>query len=233
MKTTTLGWIVSTSLTICACNSSGTSGNGSTTTATATKPATATETAREKAADALSAAAAVVKPRRDVRLAAGTTVAVRTTRALSTVRDRAHDPFTATLDEPVVVNDVEVLPRGTKFTGHVTSSEASGHLEGHAELGITLDGFEVKGERYPVETSVNTRASGGHKKRNVTAIGGGAGVGALIGGIAGGGKGAAIGAAVGAGAGTGAAAATGKQNIEIPAETRVRFTLKDAVTIVE
>jgi len=81
--------------------------------------------------------------------------------------------------------------------------------------------------------SVNTRQSAGHKKRNTTAIAGGAGVGALIGGIAGGGKGAAIGAAVGAGAGTGAAAATGKQNVEIPAETRVRFTLKDPVTILE
>jgi hypothetical protein len=53
----------------------------------------------------------------------------------------------------------------------------------------------------------------------------------LIGGIAGGGKGAAIGAAVGAGAGTGAAAATGKKDIEIPAETLFRFSLKSAVTI--
>ena len=235
MKTTTLGWILGASLAIGACNTSGTSGTGteSTATATGTKPATVAETAREKAADALSAAAAVVKPRRQVELAAGTTVAVRTTHALSTVSNQAHDPFTATLDEPVVVNDLEVLPRGTKFTGHVTSSDASGRLEGRAVLGITLDAFEVNGERYPVETSVNTRTSAGHKKRNTTAIGGGAGVGALIGGIAGGGKGAAIGAAVGAGAGTGAAAATGKQNIEIPAETRVRFTLKDAVTVVE
>jgi len=134
MKTTTLGWILGASLAIGACNTSGTSGTGteSTATATGTKPATVAETAREKAADALSAAAAVVKPRRQVELAAGTTVAVRTTHALSTVSNQAHDPFTATLDEPVVVNDVEVLPRGTKFTGHVTSSDASGRLEGRA-----------------------------------------------------------------------------------------------------
>ena len=56
MKTTTLGWIVCASLAIGACNSSGTSGTGSTATATGTKPATVAETAREKAADALSAA---------------------------------------------------------------------------------------------------------------------------------------------------------------------------------
>jgi hypothetical protein len=236
MKTTTLGWIACVSLTLGACNGTGTSGTGTGSTAapaTGAKASTVAETAREKAAEALSAAAAAVKPRREVQLAPGTVVTVRTTHALSTVRDRAKDPVTATLDEPVLVNDVEVLPRGTKFTGHVTASEASGHMEGRAVLGLTLDAFEVNGERYPVATSVNTRTTEGHKKRNITAIGGGAGVGALIGGIAGGGKGAAIGAAVGAGAGTGAAAATGKQNIEIPAETRFRFTLKDAVTIVE
>jgi hypothetical protein len=231
MKSTTLGWIACLSLTLGACNGAGTSGSGTGSAASA-NATTATETAREKAADALSAVAAAVKPRREVELAPGTVVTVRTTRALSTVRDRAKDSFTATLDEPVLVNDVEVLPRGTKFTGHVTASEASGRMEGHAVLSITLDAFEVNGERHPVETSVNTRATQGHKKRNITAIGGGAGLGALIGGIAGGGKGAAIGAGVGAGAGAGAAAATGKQNVEIPAETRFRFTLKDAVTIV-
>jgi hypothetical protein len=232
MKSTTLGWIACVSLTFGACNSAATSGTGTGSTAAPAKAATATETARAKAAEALSAVAAAVKPRREVELAPGTVVTVRTTRALSTVRDRTKDPFSATLDEPVLVNDIEVLPRGTKFTGHVTVSEASGRMEGHAVLSITLDAFEVNGERHPVETSVNTKATQGHKKRNITAIGGGAGVGALIGGIAGGGKGAAIGAGVGAGAGAGAAAATGKQNVEIPAETRFRFTLKDAVTIV-
>ncbi len=203
-------------------------------TATGTKPATIAETAREKAADALSSAAAAVKPRREVELAAGTTVAVRTTRALSTVRNRAHDPFTATLDEPVVVNDTEVLPRGTKFTGHVTASDASGRLEGHAELGITLDAFEVKGERHPIETSVNTRTErrpqeaqhhgdrrrSGRRRADWRNRRRRQGCGDRRGHRRG-------------RRAPGAAAATGKQNIEIPAETRVRFTLKDAVTILE
>jgi hypothetical protein len=175
----------------------------------------------------------VVKPKREFELATGTIVSVRTTRALSSERDAANTTFHATLDDPLIVNDVEVLPRGTRFTGHVASAEASGRLEGHAALATTLDSFERDGKSYPLATSVNTKVSEGHKKRNITAIGGGAGVGALIGGLAGGGKGAAIGAAVGAGAGTGAAAATGKQNVEIPAETRLRFTLKETVTVVE
>jgi len=53
----------------------------------------------------------------------------------------------------------------------------------------------------------------------------------LIGGLAGGGKGAVIGAAAGAGAGTAGAAATGKKEVEFPAETRLSFTTRAAVTI--
>jgi hypothetical protein len=166
-----------------------------------------------------------------VELSRGTVVAVRLERALSTVRNRAGDTFEATLDEPVVVNDKAALSRGTKFTGHVTTSTPSGRLKGRAVLGITLDSFTTDGQRYPITTSLDTRRSEDHKKRNIEVIGGGSGIGALIGGLAGGGKGAAIGAAVGAGAGTGAAAATGKKDIEVPAETLFRFSLKSAVTI--
>jgi len=166
-----------------------------------------------------------------VELVAGTVVAVRLERALSTVRNRAGDTFEATLDDPIVVNDKPVLDHGTKFMGHVTTSTPSGRLEGRAVLGITLDAFTTNGQRYPIKTSLDIRRSENHKKRNIQVIGGGSGIGALIGGIAGGGKGAAIGAAVGAGAGTGAAAATGKKDIEIPAETLFRFSLKSPVTI--
>ena len=231
MKPASCGWIVYVSIAIGACTAPTPSRTGSSSPASGTSSAVSAEAPAAAPATGANAASVKSAVRPDVELAAGTVVTVRTTRALSTVRDRAQDTFNATLDEPVIVNDVEVLPRGTRLTGHVTSSQDSGHLEGRAVLGITLDAFELKGERYSIATSVNTRASEGHKKRNVTAIGGGAGVGALIGGIAGGGKGAAIGAGIGAGAGTGAAAATGKQHVEIPAETRFRFTLKNGVTL--
>lgn len=48
-------------------------------------------------------------------------------------------------------------------------------------------------------------------------------MGALLGGIFGGGKGAAIGAGAGAGAGTVGAAATGKKEAAIPAESTLTF----------
>ena len=215
MKTAPLGSILVLSMTIAACGSSASTGNS---------PAAGAATA-----EAVPPAPAA----RTVELSPGTIVAVRLGRALSTARNRAGDTFEAILDEPVVVTDKEVLPRGTKFTGHVTRSAASGRLEGRAVLGITLDAFTVNGRRYPITTSVNTRTSEAHKKRNIQVIGGSTGVGALIGGLTGGGKGAAIGAAVGAGAGTGVAAATGKKDVGIAAETLLRFSLKTPVTIRE
>jgi hypothetical protein len=209
-----LGSMMLLSLTIAACG-----GTPSTENRDGTNPTKSAEAIPPKAAP------------RDVELRPGTIIAVRLERALSTVRNRAGDTFAATLDEPIVVDDVEILPRGTRISGHVTTSKASGRLEGRAVLGITLDAFDRNGHTYPITTSLDTKTSEAHKKRNITAVGGGAGIGALIGGLAGGGKGAAIGAAVGASAGTGAAAATGKKDIEVPAETLFRFSLKSAVIV--
>jgi hypothetical protein len=171
------------------------------------------------------------KVAREVELPSGVIVAVRLDRALSTVRNRAGDTFEAILDQPVLVDGTEILPQGTRFTGHVTTSEASGRLKGRAVLGITLDAFDTNGHHYPIRTSLKTKTTEAHKKRNIELIGGGAGLGALIGGLTGGGKGAGIGAAVGAGAGTGVAAATGKKEVEIPAETLFQFSLKNPVKI--
>jgi hypothetical protein len=70
-----------------------------------------------------------------------------------------------------------------------------------------------------------SRKGKSHTKGNAEKIGGGTAAGALIGGLAGGGKGAAIGAAAGAGAGTGVAVATGKEEVRIPAESVLTFTI--------
>lgn len=131
----------------------------------------------------------------------------------------------------MIIDQQEVLSKGTRFTGHVTTSEASGRLKGRAALGLTLDAFEFHGERYPIVTSRNTRTSEAHQKRNIEIIGGGAGLGAVIGAVAGGGKGASIGATAGAAAGTGVAATTGKKNVEVPAETLLSFSLKGPITV--
>jgi hypothetical protein len=155
----------------------------------------------------------------------------RIDQALSTERNRAGDRFAATLAAPVIVDGREVLPRGARLQGRVTESQPSGRFKGRAVLGVTLESVEHGGQRVKLRTSLDSRSSAAHKKRNIEIIGGTSGVGALIGALAGGGKGAAIGAAAGAAAGTGGAAATGIKQVEIPAETEFSFRLKAPVDL--
>ncbi|HJT88562.1 MAG TPA: hypothetical protein VJ732_11915, partial [Bryobacteraceae bacterium] len=120
----------------------------------------------------------------------GTVLHVRLDETVDTRRNRAGDQFAASLSEAVMLEGRTVLPRGTRFTGHVAESKASGRLEGRAMLSITLDTFQLDGKDDPVRTGYIDRVSANHKKHNIALIGGGSGLGALIGAIAGGGKGA-------------------------------------------
>jgi hypothetical protein len=169
--------------------------------------------------------------RREVVIPKGTELHVRIDESVDTKRNRAGDQFRASLAEPIVLDGKTVVPKGTPFVGHVTESQASGRLEGRAVLALTLDSFELAGKDYPVRTGSIDRVSAAHKKRNIALIGGGAGLGALIGGLAGGGKGALIGAGAGAGAGTAGAAATGKKEVGVEAESLLTFPLRSPVTI--
>lgn len=161
----------------------------------------------------------------------GTVLHVRLDETVDTRRNRSGDQFAASLSEAVMLEGRTVLPRGTRFTGHVAESKASGRLEGRAMLSITLDSFQLDGKDYPVRTGYIDRVSTNHRKHNIALIGGGSGLGALIGAIAGGGKGALIGAGAGAAAGTAGAAATGKRELSIAAESPLAFPLKSPVRL--
>jgi hypothetical protein len=56
-------------------------------------------------------------------------------------------------------------------------------------------------------------------------------VGSIIGALAGGGEGAAIGAGVGAGAGAGSETITKGDQVKVPSETLIEFTLRQDVSI--
>jgi hypothetical protein len=204
------------------------SGSNAASPADAQKPATATE-AQPPAAAPAGLDRAKIAP--EITVPAGTALRVRLDQALNTQTSRAGEAFTATLAEPVMVRGEAVVPKGTAFRGHVTTSGPSGRLKGRAVIGVTLDSFDLKGKSYAIETSADSRASAGHKKRNGLMIGGGAGLGAALGALAGGGKGALIGAGAGAAAGTAGAAATGKENTGFPAETLLTFSLRAPIRI--
>jgi hypothetical protein len=151
----------------------------------------------------------------------GSRVTVRIEGALSSATATAGQSWSGTLASDIVADGKTLAKRGNPVKGKVTYVNRSGRLHKPGELSLRLT--SINGE--PVSSSRVSRKGKSHTKSNATKIGGGAAAGAVIGALAGGGKGAAIGATAGAGAGTGVAAATGKQEVTIPAESLLTFTI--------
>jgi hypothetical protein len=168
----------------------------------------------------------------DVRVPAGTSLAIRINQHISVKTTAPGAPFSGELVEPVVGdNDRIIIPKGTPVGGVVDASHRRGHFKGASILQLRLTSLTLNGNRYPIDTHDLTRTKKGKGKRSAAFIGGGAGLGMLIGGIATGGTGLLIGGLAGAGAGTGVAALTGNRDLDIPSESIVRFKLSDTLTL--
>jgi hypothetical protein len=177
------------------------------------------------------AGAAYTQSSKGLTVPEGTALHVRLDHSLATNQQQSGDGFTATLAQPVRVNDQVVIPEGSQVSGVVVHSKESGRLRGRAQMGLALESVQVGDETYNLATNTISRVSGDHKKRNIAWIGGGGAGGAILGAIAAGGKGALIGGPIGAGAGTAVAALTGKKNVRLPAETPLTFRLVEPVNI--
>jgi hypothetical protein len=170
-------------------------------------------------------------PSNPVEVRAGTPLVVTVDQSVNSKTNNPGDHFDASLAAPVRIGSEEVIPSGARVVGVVTDAKSAGKFKGHAEITVRLDSINVNGARYPLRTTSVTEAGKGRGKRTGIGAGGGAVVGGIIGAIAGGGKGAAIGAGAGAGAGAAGAGFTGDRDVEISAETRLHFRLKDPLEI--
>ena len=162
---------------------------------------------------------------------AGAKISVVTDQSVSSKTAKVGQTVSGTVAQDVMVGGKVVIPKGSAAKLTVSSAQASGRLSTPAKLYLRLRTVTVGGKTYTFATNSAGRTEKGKGKRDAGFIGGGAAGGAIIGALAGGGKGAAIGAGAGAGAGTAGAAATGKKDIEYPAETRLAFTTRTAVAI--
>lgn len=176
-------------------------------------------------------AAKWVEARSSVTLPAGTHIRVSLDHAVASDQNRAGEEFSATVSEPVIVDEKVVIPAGARANGVLVDASESGRLKGVARLSLRLTEVQVGDDWYDVETNAISRRGPNHKRNNWAWIGGGAAAGTVIGAIAGGGKGAAIGGPVGAGAGVAGAAITGKRDIRLSAERQLTFTLTEPVSI--
>ena len=166
-----------------------------------------------------------------VTIPAGTRISVRTIDRIDSTRNQVGDRFQASLEEPILVDGVEVASQGADVYGRLTESKTTGTFTGKSQLGLELTGLVVNGQTLPVATGeyeVSGKSRGeSTAKRTV----GGAAVGTIIGALAGGGKGAAIGAGVGAGVGAGSEVITKGDQVKVPSETLLDFTLQQDVSV--
>ena len=164
-----------------------------------------------------------------ITLPAGTEIAVRTIERIDSKKaDRSHE-YAGSLDDPIVVNGVEVVPANAGAILKVVEAQGPG-LTHRASLATVLVAVTVNGQRVNVETEKVDSKAGTQAKRTLTGTAVGAGTGAAIGAAAGGGAGAAIGAGVGAAAGTVVGKLSGK-GVEIAPETRFTYKLMQPVMI--
>jgi hypothetical protein len=175
--------------------------------------------------------APVVKPPEQITIPPGTVFSVRMIDSIDSTQSHAGDEFAATIGTPVVVGDRVVIPRNSDARVRLVQATSAGRMSGRSELKVELVSVRAGGQIYQLETGYYEQVGASRNTRTAEAVGGGAVLGALIGAIAGRGKGAAIGSVAGAGAGTAAEAGTHGQQVKIPSETKLDFTLKSPVTI--
>lgn len=162
----------------------------------------------------------------------GTEIETRLLDSLSTKSNRVGDQFSASVEYPIRVNGIAVIPEGATAFGVVTAVKKSGRIKGRSYISLRLRSIELKdGEQLKVATNSVSRLGGSNRKRNLALMGGGAGIGAAIGAIAGGGKGVAIGGPVGFGAGLAAKTLMRGHEVTIPSETLLHFRLEEPMTV--
>jgi hypothetical protein len=171
-------------------------------------------------------------PPQKVTIPAGTTLAVRLVDTIDSEKNQAGETFRATLNSPLSVEGEIAIPSGYDVEGHVVDVKSAGKFAGQSLLVLQLDRISVGGKSYSIQTDEYKRQGSSRGKNTAEKVGAGAAIGAIIGGIAGGGKGAAIGAAAGGGLGGGVQAATKGQQIKLPTETVLNFTLQNPLTVV-
>lgn len=164
-----------------------------------------------------------------VQIPEGTAITVRMIDSADSNTARLGQTFRASIDEPVVVNNQTVIPRGADALVKLVEDRQAGKFEGRTVLTLALSDITINGQMVDTTTGDVSQASSSRGARTAKVVGGTTALGAIIGALAGGGRGAAIGAVSGAAVGGGAQVLTKGQQVKIPSETRLTFTLQQPI----
>ncbi|MEZ2348503.1 BON domain-containing protein [Terriglobus sp. RCC_193] len=168
---------------------------------------------------------------RTITIPSGTTIPVRVTQTLDSASTQQGERFSGAVATDIVQDGMLVIPRGSVVSGTVTEAHEAAHFKGSSLLTVEITGVTVRGQNIPLAVTPYSVEGKGRGKNTAVKTGVGAAAGAILGGIFGGGKGAAIGAAAGGGTGAGINAVTRGEQVQIPSESVVRFSLTNAVAV--
>src|ERR1700687_759610 len=163
----------------------------------------------------------------------GTQLAVRLIDPIDSEKNQTGDTFHATLNTPLTSDGEQAVPAGVEVVGHLVDVKSAGKFKGQSVVVLQLDRFSAGGKTYNLQTDQYRKEGKSRGKNTAEKVGGGAIIGGIIGAIAGGGKGAAIGTAAGAGVGAGAQEISKSEQIKLPSETVLNFTLQAPITVVQ
>jgi hypothetical protein len=141
------------------------------------------------------------------------------------------ETFKATLEEPIVIDNETVFPKGSEVYVKLAKVQAAGRVSGRSEVQLELDRIFLGKTSYSLESSKYVTQGASQGGRTARSAGLGAAIGAAIGAISGGGKGAIIGAGTGAGAGAGVEAIRKGEQVKVEPETKLDFRLEDSIDV--
>ena len=162
----------------------------------------------------------------------GTFVTVRLMGSLSSDVNQQGDGFSATLEQPIVVDGWVVARRGQIAVGRVVDVQKAGRVKGVSAMALVLSDLPVvDGHQLAVQSQLVQTSAGPSKGRDAAAIATTTGLGAGIGGAVDGGTGAGIGAAAGAAAGIAGVLLTPGRPTVFPPETLLTFRLQEPIVV--
>ena len=144
----------------------------------------------------------------------GTQLAIRLVDPIDSEKSQTGDTFHATLNAPLTSDGEQAVPGGVDIIGHVVEVKSAGKFAGQSEVVLQLDSLTSGGKTYNLQTDQYKKTGSSRGKNTAAKVGGGAVVGSIIG-------------------GGGVQAATKSQQIKLPSETILNFTLQAPVTVMQ
>lgn len=94
----------------------------------------------------------------EVTLPAGTKIGVRLNDSVNSDTSKLSDPVDATVIQPIVISETEVVPAGAHMKGHVSAVVVAGKAKGRASLSLDFTALDISGDTYPVSAQISEAA---------------------------------------------------------------------------